>query len=180
MKKIAILLAVAVFAGCNSSSEDTTSTSAASDSARTDTLNYAYTPDYSSKFEIGDSKNAQTILTLWKTWDGGNLSAGKDLFADSVTMYFADGSMLHGSRDSILSAGQKIRDNFGKVESKVHAWVALKSTDKNENWVSIWGTETSVDKKGKTDSTELHETWRLNNDGKADLLYQYAQQSPKK
>jgi hypothetical protein len=59
------------------------------------------------------------------------------------------------------------------VESKIHAWVALRSTDKNENWVCVWGTDTSTDVNGKTESTEVSETWRFNREGKADLVYEY-------
>jgi hypothetical protein len=58
--------------------------------------------------------------------------------------------------------------------------VPLRSTDKNEDWVLVWFKEYRTDANGKKDSTEMQETWRLNKDGKADLLYQYAQQNPKK
>jgi len=50
----------------------------------------------------------------------------------------------------------------------------VKSTDKNENWALIWATEVRTDKKGKVDSTNFQETWRLDKDGKANLLFQYA------
>jgi len=51
--------------------------------------------------------------------------------------------------------------------------MAVKSTDRNEHWVLIWGTETDTYKNGKVDSTELQETWRFNQDGKANLVLQY-------
>jgi hypothetical protein len=63
---------------------------------------------------------------------------------------------------------------YAKVQSSVAVFIPLKATDKNENWVTIWGKEVNTDKKGKMDSTELQETWRLNSNGKIDLLYQYA------
>ena len=56
----------------------------------------------------------------------------------------------------------------------MHAIFPVKSTDKNEDWVCIWGTEVNTDKKGKTDSVHLQETWRFNKDGKIDLLYQHS------
>jgi hypothetical protein len=58
----------------------------------------------------------------------------------------------------------------------VNAIMAVKSTDKNEHWVLIWGMEKDTHKNGKTDSVELQETWRFNAAGKADLLYQFAEQ----
>ena len=60
--------------------------------------------------------------------------------------------------------------------------MASKSVDKNEHWALIWGKEVDTDKKGKVDSSYLQETWRFNNDGKDDLMFQYRQAAtpPKK
>jgi hypothetical protein len=52
--------------------------------------------------------------------------------------------------------------------------MAVKSTDKNEHWVLIWGREIDTHKDGKVDSTELQETWMFDQNGKAALLYQFA------
>ncbi len=47
-----------------------------------------YPIGYSSDFEKDDPKNAETLLALWKAWDNGDLAAAKDMFADSVELYF--------------------------------------------------------------------------------------------
>jgi hypothetical protein len=184
MKKILILLSLATFAACNSGNDNAKveSMKSGSDSTAQENVIYPYEVQYSSKFEIGDAKNAQTILNLWKDWDNGTLANSSNSFADSVEMHFWDGEMMKSVKDSIIAAGQKIRDNFSAVTSRVDAVTALKSTDKNENWVCVWGMETDTDKKGKVDSFYLQETWRLNKDGKADLVYQFkaAAMPPKK
>jgi hypothetical protein len=137
---------------------------------------------YSSKFIPGDPKNAETVLSLWKDWDAGNLSAHKDEFADSVEMHFAEGFVLHTTRDSAASAAQSVRNTIATSVSSVDAVMAVKSTDKNENWALIWGKEIDTFKDGKIDSFYLQETWRFNKDGKADMLLQYKQAAapPKK
>jgi hypothetical protein len=132
-----------------------------------------YTATYSSKFEMGDAKNSEAILSVWKAWDDGNLLASRKLFADSSHFYFRDGSEMHNLSDSTLAGAQLYRNTLAAVKSTVHAYMPLKSTDKNENWVSIWATEVTTDKKGKVDSVGLQETWRFNKDGKIDLLYQF-------
>lgn len=132
-----------------------------------------YEASYSSKFEIGDNKNAETILAAWKAWDDGNLLASRKLFADTMHFYLRDGSEMHGPTDSTLADAQTYRSTFSAMKSTIHAYVPLKSTDKNENWVCVWGTEVSTDKQGKIDSVGLQETWRFNKDGKIDLLYQF-------
>ncbi len=138
-------------------------------------INSPYPIGYSSKFVMDDPKNAETLLNLWKVWDGGDLSQAKGMFADSVEMHFSNGAMMHTTRDSTIAMGQKIRSSWTSSVSTVDAVMAVKSTDKNEHWALIWGKEIDKDKKGKVDSFYLQETWRFNGDGKADLMFQYRQ-----
>jgi len=105
------------------------------------------------------------------------LSKGKDLFADSLEMHTADGSMMKGPRDSILAMAQQYRTSLGTAVSSVEAVTSLRSTDKNENWGLVWGMEKDT-KGNKVDSFYLQETWRINKDGKTDLMYQYRQNAP--
>jgi hypothetical protein len=184
MKKVLVLASVAFFAACNSNEPakvDSMKSGMDSSSTMQD-INSPYAIRYSSKFAMGDPKNAESVLKLWKIWDSGDLSAAKDLFADSVELHLADGSIMKGPRDSIVAGGQAFRNSIGSSVSSVDAVTALKSTDKNENWALIWGKETDTDKKGKVDSFYLQETWRFNKDGKTDLLFQYrlAATPPKK
>ena len=133
-----------------------------------------YEATYSKSFEMGDPKNAEAVLALWKDWDNGNLGTSKAFFADSVSILTSDGSVIAGPRDSVMANMQGYRDNFSSIKSQVTAVFPIKSSDKNEHWVCIWGKETNTDKKGKTDSMFLQETWRFNNNGKIDLLLQQA------
>lgn len=174
MRKIffAAVAGVSAFVlSCNSESK--TDEPATKDTTAVSSVSYPYTATYSSSFEMGDPKNSEALLKLWKAWDNGDLSTTKDMFADSLNFNFRDGSHMMGPKDSILAGAQAFRNQYSAVQSKVAAFMPLKSTDKNENWVCIWGTEISTDKKGKIDSVYLQETWRFNKDGKADLVYQY-------
>lgn len=177
MKKIFVLSAVVVLAACNSN--ESTKTDATGDSVKTvaetnmPAIKSPYPIGYSSDFEKDDPKNAETLLALWKDWDNGDLTAGKDMFADSVEMYFSDGSSMHSTKDSVIAEAQKFRSTFASAVSSVDAVMASKSVDKNEHWALIWGKEVDTDKKGKVDSSYLQETWRFNKDGKADLMFQY-------
>ena len=186
MKKFLVFSAVVILAACNSN--ESTKTDATTDSVKTmaaetmPAIKSPYPISYSSNFEKDDPKNAETLLALWKAWDNGDLSAAKDMFADSVELHFSDGSSMHSTRDSVIASAQKFRSTFASVVSSVDAVMASKSVDKNEHWALIWGKEVDTDKKGKVDSSYLQETWRFNNDGKADLMFQYRQAAtpPKK
>lgn len=177
---------IAAIISCNSSSTSDTQTATTGDSTSPSPMQedvpYAYPVGYSSKFEMGDSKNAQTVLMLWKAFDNGDLASAKDYFADSVEMYFSDGSMVHSVRDSVIAEAQAYRNTFSTVSSSIDAVMAAKSIDRDENWAMVWGLEKHTYKNGKADSVHLQETWRFNKDGKADLMFQYAQQTnpPKK
>ena len=196
MKKILIITSVALLAACNNSgdkakvdsmSTDTTATAATTMPA----INSPYAVVYSSKFEIGDPKVAETVLSLWKDWDNNNLANGKNSFADTVEFNFSDGTTMRASRDSCLAVAQKIRDSQASIVSTIDAVMSAKSLmnnmsprpeDQNQNWALIWGEERITDKKGRKDSSAIQETWRLNKDGKVDLVYQYRKKfaAPKK
>lgn len=137
----------------------------------------SYTATYSSEFQIGDPKYAQIILKLWKDWDNNALDQSAAMFADTVAMYNADGTMLKGKEQNLAEA-KKYRGQFTTVKSTIHAFVSLRSTDRNENWVAIWGTEEDTGKDGKITSKELHEVWKFNKDGKIDVMRQFQATSP--
>ena len=173
MKKILIVASVVIFAACDSKKSEKAET-AKTDAAPTgQTINSPYPVGYSSNFVMGDPKHAEAILTLWKDWDAGNLSAHKEMFADSLELHFADGSMMHNLRDSVLAGGQQFRSTLASAVSSVDAVMSVKSMDKDENWALVWGKEIDTDKQGKVDSFYLQETWRFNKDGKANLMYQF-------
>jgi len=171
---------MSAFAACNSGSDTKVASMSSDDSTTTatDSVTYEYTADYSSKFTMGSTDNVKTIFALYKDWDNNMLDNSKDKFADSVTLVLGSGEMMAGKRDSIIAQSKAYRNQFTNVTSQVHAVVPLKSTDKNEDWVLVWFKEYRTDSAGKKDSTEFQETWRLNKDGKADLLYQYQQNKP--
>ena len=176
MKKLLTLAAMAILAACNSNSPASTTDLAASkpdSSAMAKTIQSPYEISYSSKFVMDEPKNAETLLAIWKAYDNGDLSVSKDLFADTVEAQLGDGSRMRTSRDTMLVAVQAMRNSFKSAVDRVAAVMAVKSTDKNEHWVLIWGTETDTYKNGKVDSTELQETWRFNKDGKANFVLQY-------
>lgn len=131
-----------------------------------------YTATYSSKFEIGNPAQAKLILELWKDWDDNMLDKHSGYFADTITMYHPDGQVIKG-RDSTLAEAKRYRGSMASAKSMVHAWIPLKSVDKNENWVAIWGTEEDTWKDGKKTVTSLHEIWKFNKEGKIAEVRQF-------
>jgi len=180
MKRSLTLAALAILSACTSNppAMNADSAKATQDSgAMVKSIQSPYDLRYSSKFVMDDPKNAESLLAIWKAYDNGDLNVTKDMFADTIEAYFGDGSMKRASRDSMLAFVQTYRNSFKAAVSKVDAIMAVKSTDKNEHWALIWGTEIDTYKSDKIDSAELQETWRFNKDGKADLVFQYKRSS---
>jgi hypothetical protein len=172
MKQLLVLISLFVLS-CENDNKTTNADAPSADSTKNETLTYAYTPSYSAQLEMGNPKHAQMIVGLWKDWDNNNLENSRNIFADSCTMIFADGTTMSASRDSIMASSKKFRSRFSSVTSTVHAWMPILAKDKNENWVAVWGTEVST-MNGKTDSVNLHEIWRLNNNNQVVYMRQFS------
>ncbi len=127
---------------------------------------------YSSKFEWGDPKKSEQVVQLWKDFDDNSLDNSKSYFADSVSMDMV-GMAYTGTSDSLVGLMKGYRSSLPAVESKVDAVMSVRSTDKNEDWVCIWGMEYVTHAPGKVDSSAVHEIWRFNSAGKIDYMGQY-------
>jgi hypothetical protein len=130
-----------------------------------------YKANYSSDFSMGNPQNSKIILNLWKDWDD-NAFDRHDYLADTIVMFFPDGSMVKG-KDSALAGAKRYRGSMKSASSSVDAWMSLKSNDRNENWVAIWGTETDTWPDGKTEKRDIHEIWQINKDGKVNFMKQF-------
>lgn len=142
------------------------------DKTKMDNMSYPYTAGYSSDFKIGNPAHSKMILELWKDWDD-NAFDRHNYMADTLVMFLPDGSVIRG-KDSCLAGAKRYRGSMSTSTSSVEAWTPLKSIDRNENWVAVWGTETDTYPDGKTDKRDLHEIWRINKDGKVDFMKQFA------
>ena len=167
---IALAAIAALFVACNTNPAPakTDATAPAPDSTV-----YPFKARYSSNFSMGTPANAKMVLDLYKEFDDNNLDQSKDVWADSVTMEFASGFMVHGSRDSVLAGAKMERGRYTMVMDSIDAWMPLHSNDKNEDWVAVWTREYSTTLKGKNDTTDLNELWHLKN-GKVDYMLQYS------
>jgi len=187
MKQLLLFaIAIILFEACSSSgtgdaTKDSTQTLAAVEPEKKpeQAISYPYTAVYSSDFKIGDAQNAKTVLDLYKLFDAGSIAEMRPSFADTVEFTFSDGSHFRNSSDSLLRMVTKLRGAFKTINNKVIAWIPIHANDKNEDFVLIWATEIRTSNKGVTDSSELHEGWRLKN-GKIDEVFQYEQKIKKK
>jgi len=145
-------------------------------SMRMDNISYPYAANYSSNFRIGNPAHAKMILDLWKDWDD-NAFDRHDYFADTVVIFLPDGNVVRG-KDSALAGAKRYRGSLKSSTSTLDAWIPLKSVDRNEDWVALWGTETDAMADGNTEKRDIQEIWRINKDGKVDFMKQFSAKSP--
>lgn len=174
MKRFLSVLFVFSFLACNNEATTPETEPPAEPQANVPANLYGFTPDYSVSFVMDDAANTEKVIGLWADWRSGDLSTSRQYFADSVTLVFADGTTMSGPTDDILKSAQEIRSSYKGMEVGVDAAFAVKSTDKDEHWVAIWGYEIQTDAAGKVDTVSLQETWRFNKAGKTDLMFQAA------
>ncbi|HMG08863.1 MAG TPA: hypothetical protein VK609_10160 [Mucilaginibacter sp.] len=132
-----------------------------------------YTASYSSSFTIADPSYSDKILMLWKDFENNTLDKNMDMFADTVSIMFASGPMIKGKAQNLASV-KEFRNSIKNYKVILDAWISVKSSDKNENVVCVWGTEEFTDKDGKQVKQRTHEVWKFNKDGKIDLMLQYS------
>jgi len=139
-----------------------------------------YTAIYSSSFEMGNPEYTATILQgSWKDWEENKLDNMKNWMADSIVAFHSDNKMVVGL-DSMMARWKRGRAEYSSVTDTIHAAMAVYSTDKKENWVLVWAGEIGTKPDGKKDTVALMETWRINKDGKADMLLQFDRATRKK
>ena len=139
-----------------------------------------YEASYSSSFEMGNPEYSATILQgSWKDWETNHLENMKNWVADTITAMLSDNSMVKGV-DSLMARWKRGRTEYTFVIDSISAVIPVYSTDRKENWVLVWAYEINTKTNGIKDTTGVMETWRINKDGKADLLLQYDRANRKK
>ncbi len=184
MKKFIIVLAAASFFTACSNEPKTETPSVEAPATETVATNpvvpLPYVPTYSNSFEFGKGEYAAMILQgSWKDWDENKLDNMKNWVADTITAIHSDMLMVKGA-DNLMAKWKNDRANYKSVNNTIDVVMPIYAKDKNEHWVLVWASSTSVDIKGKADTMNIMEAWRINKDGKADFLNQYDRAKRKK
>lgn len=137
------------------------------------TPQFVYHIIYSSHLKIGKTEHSAIVLDLWKDFDDNTLDKGTHVFADEVTMDFADGTNFHGNRKDFMDAMKSQRSTFKSFKSTIDAVVSLIPAAKDESWACVWGFQTCVTTDNKTSSVLINENWMFNKEGKVSYIRQF-------
>ena len=141
-----------IFLGCNNGAKQE---EPKTDSmAKKETLTYPFTAKYSLNWQPGDEKYALLVLNSIKKYVDGDVKGTFAYFADSVE-FVADKFHFSGKKDSLEALFTSMRSNQVSMSFQPDTWLTAYYPDKNDTWVTVWGTQKWTDKKGKTDSVYI-------------------------
>ncbi|HEU4473071.1 MAG TPA: hypothetical protein VFR58_18395 [Flavisolibacter sp.] len=169
MNYLAVFLCVLLVAGCNNASDQSPVVSFETGDSG---VYYSYSPEYTSGYTIGDFGQVKTVTEIWKHYENGDLMLAAPQFADNLTIVFPDHT-ISGAKDSVLAQLKAEREAFIAVQCSISSWLPVRTKEKKDEWVFLWGKQIRSDKNGGTRSIEVHEIWQFDKQGKVQFMQQY-------
>ena len=125
-----------------------------------------YTPSYSNKWSIGDTMNSIIVMKFLNRWEQNNM----DTSFFSTWVYY---KYNWEKKDSIFGKLKTERDKFAKWKIIVSSIVSLKSTDRNENWVAVYGSVNKKDFKGNALVTNFTQWYKIDQNLKISFFKEF-------
>ncbi|MDQ0639434.1 PBP1b-binding outer membrane lipoprotein LpoB [Pedobacter sp. W3I1] len=147
MKKLSsLIMAALLFAACQNKEAKT------ADTATADNTKYPYTIKQVQNWQMNpDTKNAITAMTLIKTFENLDTASMSKVLADSMALD-VDGYKFKGTKAQFL---KEIQGEFNKMKGfkiEMQDMESVVNKDKSEEWVSLWYSQVSTTKEGKSDT----------------------------
>jgi len=143
-----------------------------------DDLDYAYTKTSKANYVMGDPAQVQMVLKSLKAFETNNTNELVSDFGDTVELYF-DNYYAKVSRDSAKTILTNNRNMYDTYNINMHDWETVKSTNTDDEWVSLWYTEIYKEKGGKLDSINIMDDIKIKN-GKIVEISGYVRRFPAK
>lgn len=181
MKKLFCIALLALATGCSTPAGKETTTavkdSMAAAPAATEKIEYPYTlPRPYQNWQAGNQQHVVTVLKSLKAYETGDVTAAATAFADSAELRF-DYYHAKLSNDSLKKIFTQMRAGITSMTIDMQDWEPVISSDKKEEWVTLWYKQKWTDKKGKTDSMNVIDDAKIEN-GKIAILDEKIQHYP--
>jgi hypothetical protein len=139
---------------------------------------YAYTIAKPDNWDMGSSQNTAVALSSLKAFENNKVDECLTYFADTVVWKadYMDGKYSKDSMKAMFVAAWK---DMASVKIDMHDFESVISKDKKDEYVTMWYTEITTDKKGKTDSLAVINDLKIVN-GKIVQLDETLRHFPKK
>ncbi|MES2430462.1 MAG: hypothetical protein V4556_05955 [Bacteroidota bacterium] len=160
MKRLMVILALALMFSCNNSS--TNETTVASKDTVTEQIDYAYLPENHppDNWDKGDQRNIAMVLRSLKGFETKNIDQAMEPFADTVR-WAADGIDVRMTKDSLRSMFIDSWQNMTNIKIKMDDYEAVISKDKKTEYVTLWYKQIVTNTKGEVDSLSCVDDVRI-------------------
>ena len=129
---------------------------------------------YSSSMELRPMDNYEIVRQFYQGIEDQDMDVISSYLADSVSLYFADGSVFNSTKDSAMMLMDGYLANATEIKLIEHAGIVATATDRNEDWVLAWSTEYVTNADGYTSNDVFQENFLIE-DGKIRSMRQYIQ-----
>ncbi len=130
-----------------------------------------YTLLYSHQWEKGKESYIIRVMNFLKDFEM-NTFKKDDLLAEELELRWK-GTNDFFERSLAVAKLKDIRSKFNKLKIRLQSIISLKSTDSNQEWIIANGNLINTKEDGTLESTDFLQQFRMNKDGKIDLIKQY-------
>ena len=170
MKKLLfLLLPAALFFSCSDNkstteiaSGDSVTTNKMDNDGDDDDVALPYTMRGKADWKRASAGNAAIAMNTLRAYEMNDIEGMRQYLADTVE-FFVDNWSFKGSRDSTIAMMTDHRRGTDSISINMHDYESVKSKSRNEEWVSLWYTETSKMKGGKLDSARVMDDIKIVN-----------------
>ena len=163
MKKLLfVCMAAAAFASCKDKATGTSSgtDSSAASSAKPVDLPYSKTKPVD--WDWGSNENIAVAMNALKAYQDGKPEECAKYFADTAKLEFDHLDKVF-SRDSLTAFLKAGWANTKHIDIKMDDYESVISKDKSSEFVSLWYKEIEEDNKGKIDSMDVMNDFKIKN-----------------
>ena len=125
---------------------------------------------------MGNSENLDLIIE-WNNRRSNLQYEVGDLIADTLTIYWAEGTEWVAPRDTIVAYLQFQYDNISSQEITINAAIPIYYSDVEHEWIYSWIFREVTFDDGNQSSSYFHEDYRII-DGRIRMIYQFRREPP--
>lgn len=157
----AILLLSATLVACNNAPIEGEGKEGG-DGEKKDTVALAYTVPSKPDWQRGSEENVALAMNFLKAYETSNWDSLQQYLSDTVELH-VDNFSFEGSRDSLLHLMKEERELYSNIRINMQDYESVKSKSRNQEWVSLWYTETTTMKNGQVDSFFIMDDVQIKN-----------------
>jgi hypothetical protein len=127
---------------------------------------HLFTSTYSANWTKGDSTNTEVVMKFMKSWENNSI----DTSLLSNWVYFKNDWM---KKEIIMDKLKIEHNNYAKWKISVSSIIPVKSIDRDENWVIVYGTVNKRDLKDNMSATNFTQWYKVNKESRIEFFKEF-------